>query len=98
MIVSPLSRYYASLLGYLGGSIAIFLVTILGLRVDPGTAILVMAAFTIVFATYINSKFGIRCPNCGLALGFMKTPPNLAGLPGRHCTRCHADLSLVAPP
>jgi hypothetical protein len=97
LVVSPLSKYYVSLLGYLGSAITIFLAATLGLGLGPVTALVVMAAFTMIFASFINGKHGIRCPNCGVALGFMRTFPSLAGLPGRHCTHCRADLTIRTP-
>jgi len=98
VVVSPLSKYYAFLLCYLGGAIAIFTVVVLGFGVQPEMAIVVMAVCTIAFGAFINSKRGVRRPNCGLALGFTRVAPNLAGLPGRRCTRCHTDLTVPTSP
>ena len=63
------------------------------LRIDRHVFV---ALFFGVFALFLFNTFGIGCPKCGKRLGLM-TNGLAHGLPGRHCTRCGADLTLRSP-
>ncbi len=89
--MNPLARYYGTLALCVAGFVAMIVYADAG-RVDGRV---LTGLFCALFALFVYNTFGIGCPKCRKRLGLMMNWGGLRhGLPGRNCSRCHADLTV----
>ncbi len=87
--LSPLQKYYTWSTAFVAGLVCIFLID----AYNPAVAAKYgPIGFLASFGSFLYSTFCIGCPKCGKSLGLMINGFR-HGLPGRYCTRCHADLT-----